>query len=463
MKKLFTFLLLLSGIILAGTAQTRYTSAVLTDPASGYSSGVTPVKKWKNIYSVSYQRDASKPFFCLIDNSALLSSPSLPVPPPVCPVYHSFVPINAPYTDLDVNDIYTLGNYAFFCGSVADTHIHVRYAIWGYFNIMDFFTSSMNIEFNVLLDDTEIAPTILDRIVAYPSGTSYTVVTYGRDMVSGNWKMVEIQNALGIPSGCDVISLHHQTPPGAGAVYIDDMTLTGNYVVFTGHDNYATTNTLVWYGRYMKNYFSSGRIYWLTSYSEPNGHVICTALNPGEDLFALDYTHYDEPNRKWFNRLRVIDPGSASNLYSQQFIIDTKREPLRMTYLPDLSSVELIQENSLLSHFILMQPFSTLPYSASRLTPPGELYYNLDNITGRHFIAACGSIFYFQDRTMSVPASTPSCPGNGEVEVEEIDNLNSWLAYLFSPGNLANLRVPLTGIVLPDTLKVDCYSFERDL
>ncbi len=461
MKKIYTFLLLISGINLLGTAQTRYTAAVLTDPVSGYSSGITPVKNWRTTYSVSFQMDAVKPFFCLIDQTALLSTTAIPTPAPTCPVRHAIVPVNPPYNGLIVKDIHVVDDYAFFCGSISDTHLHVSYAIWGYFYIMDFFGSNMNIEFNALLNDTEVTPTSLDQIVAYPSGSSYTVVTYGRDTISGKWKIVEIQNAMGFPSNGVVFSLDSQVPPSMGAMYIDDMTLTKNYVIFSGHDNFTTINTMVWYGRYKKNNFLSGDIYWLTSFGETNGHVICTALNPDEDLFALDYTHYDEFNRQWYNRLRVINPNNTSNLFSQQFMNDTKREPLRMKYLTDMSSVELIQENSLLSHFIQMRPFFITPYSASRLTPPGELYYNIDNILGHHFIAACGSVFYFQDRTMIAPASTSTCPENDIVRVENIDNLNSISLFSFSPERLLNIRIPVTAPILSDILKVDCYSYER--
>ncbi len=461
MKKIYTFLLLISGINLLGTAQTRYTAAVLTDPVSGYSSGITPVKNWRTTYSVSFQMDAVKPFFCLIDQTALLSTTAIPTPAPTCPVRHAIVPVNPPYNGLIVKDIHVVDDYAFFCGSISDTHLHVSYAIWGYFYIMDFFGSNMNIEFNALLNDTEVTPTSLDQIVAYPSRSSYTVVTYGRDTISGKWKIVEIPNALGSPSSCNVFSLPHQTLPSMGAVYIDDMTLTENYVIFSGHDNYYAGNQYVWFGCYKKGAFLSGNNLRLPLSGETNGHVICTALNPGEDLFALDYTYYDEPRRQWYNRLRVIDPLSMLNLHSQQFKNDTKREPLRMKYLPDLFSVELIQENYPFSHFIAMQPFSPTPYSTSRLTPPGELYYNIDNIMGYHFIAACGSTFYFQDRTMNTPASTASCPQNDTIIIDLIDNIDPVLRMPFPSGFLLNRRVLETASILTDVLKVDCFSFER--
>ena len=285
---LFTIMLTFFSAI---NAQTKYTATVLTDPVSGYSSGNTPIRNWRTNYSISFQRSATKPFFCLIDNTSLLSTPTTPVPPPICPVIHSFIPMSAPYQGLTVNDIYIVDDIAFFCGSIADTSLGKIFAIWGYFNIMDFYGSSMNIEFNAIIGPpSDTSSNILERIVAYPLGASYTVVTYGREINSGQNKIVEIPNAMGCPSSCNVFLLPYRPAPNMGRLYIDDMTMTENFVVFSGHDNYSSANAYVWYGCYNKNSFSLGSNYRLPDAGETNGHVVCTELNPNEDFFALDYT-----------------------------------------------------------------------------------------------------------------------------------------------------------------------------
>ncbi len=243
--------------------------------------------------------------------------------------------------------------------------------------------------------------------------------------------------------------------------YIDDMTLDESHVIFSGHDIQAPPNDFIWYGIYDRTNIAGtlSNTFIFPASEKPNGSVICTNIT-GTDKFALSYTYLDNVQNTWYTRMRVIDKASGANIYSQQFLKDNKYDPLRMIYLQDLSSLELVQEQEKQSDFVQLYPYSLSSYNASVLFHPGESFYNIDYIGGHHFITKDGSRFYLQDRTMVLPASNVPCPDNKNINVKLIGKLTPIRSYSFNIHNLSSDNYSINLPVYTFGVNIDCFSNE---
>lgn len=476
MKKIL-FLFVISAVASSGIlmAQTKYTSTVLTNQiVQPY--GIAPMDTWnkKSVVSFGYTQDVnSTPVFYIIDCSDYFNPISgSPVPPPTLASYYVKVTIPNSYSSIIVNDIYIVDDYAFFCGQLTDTD-YLRKSVVGYFDINDFFSPNMTINYRVLNGGSSGSltpePLSLQQLVAYKNGTSYDVVSYGLAS-DEHYKIIEI-NDITIPANiCKVAVLPYfspQNPPLQDRLEIDDILLTDSYVVFTGHDHNIisplTYSNYPWYligskGSVVQNIcdISLNPCYYLPNAQEINGFVIGTSLD--DDLFAIAYTHFDNNNFKV--RLRVIDPTTNTNVYSQQFKKPEKENPKKMVYLPDKHIVELLVNAWSPSDFFQLQPFATYNYTASFLFPSEGDYSRLRAIDGFHYISSYGNKFYLQDCTAMLPHSTPTCPGNKKVEVEVIPELTPLPASTgFMKNNYCSDYTEIDAVnqVIP---KADCFSYE---
>jgi hypothetical protein len=460
MKKLIILFTALSVVLSTVTAQTRYTAAVWKENASHTIN--PPIKNWKKDFSVTYEVDNSgEGYFCLIKHSPFFNTPPTPTTPPMASIFRAKI-TGFGYTFV-VKDIYVVGDSAFFCGSCYDLSTHDKNAMWGYLNLNDFFTASVNVKFYKLQDGMGgVAPLLLDRLVAYNNGGRYNVVAYSRSS-SPCSKIIEIQNA-DVPSAvCKTYDLPVSSPSVPMCVmYIDDISEDESNVIVSGHDISNPAVDVIWYGIYKKtdiyNSIVNNRTFLLSSSENPNGSVICAGMNrTGE--FALSYTYYDNIMDAWYTRMRVINTVTGANVNSQQFAKDYKPEPLQMTYLPDLSSVELIQDLGSSAAFVQMFPFVSTSYTTSALNHATHYFDNIDAIEGHHFITCNGKNIYIQDRTMNLPASTAACPDNYSVKVDIIRNLSTTPTSFFPLDLICDRRSILTSVI-SDVLGVDCFSVE---
>lgn len=465
MKNRYLFLALLLGTFYTGSAQYRYTAAVWEDPNYG-NLYKTPIRNWKQNYSVTFESNGTSYCVCLIDNTTFFSSPPIVYPsltpgPPAASVYRATISSIPSGMSVHVSDIYVVDDYAFFCGYLWGSGSVTTTSFYGYLDLTDFLLySSVTINCYLLQDDIGVAPSTLERLVAYPNGAGgYSVVAFGNEMKS--CKLIEIQNATVAP-----VVYTYDFPISNPYIdmckmYIDDISLDDSYVYLSGHDISSPPTNQVWYGIYDKTNIaaSMGNTFFFPASEEPNGSVICTAM-PGESMFALAYTYYDEIPEQWYTRIRMIDRTNGINVLSQQFKKEEKYEPLRMIYLSDLSSIELVQDNERSSEFIMINPFSGLAYNASVLTHLGYYFYNIDNIAGHHFLSAYQNYFYIQDRTMSLPASTSLCPYNQTLQVDIIPDLNSTTNPPSSPLILDYILMQPPSSVVRNSLNIDCFSYE---
>lgn len=466
MKNRYLFLALLIGTFYTGSAQYRYTAAVWEDPNYG-NLYKTPIRNWKKNYSVTFEGNGTSYCVCLIDNSSFFSPPYIVYPsltpgPPAASVYRVTIPNPSLFSSLRVSDIYVVDDYAFFCGYYWGFGSIVTTPVYGYLDLTDFFSPNVNINCYILSGGTTTAPRTLERLVAYPDGMGgYSVVAFGRD--EHPCKLIEIKDATSISPTCYSYDFPISNPYiEMCEMYIDDISLDDNNVYLSGHDVSSPPANQVWYGIYKRTNIAGtmGNTFYFPVSEKPNGSVICTSM-PGESIFALAYTYFDIILNKWYTRIRCIDKLSGTNTNSQQFDKTEKYEPLRMIYLPDLSSIELVQENEKGTDFVKIEPFSSIGYNTPVLTHPGyDYYYNIDTVDGHHFISACRNYFYIQDRTMSLPASTTSCPDNQEIKVEIIPNLNTVTMFPSVPLLLSSWFYNTGDSVLISPLNVNCFSFE---
>lgn len=462
MKKLIILFTALSAVLSTVTAQTKYTAAVWKENAS-YTIN-PPIKNWGKEYSITYEVDNSgEGYFCLIKHSPFFNTPPTPTTPPMASIFRAKI-TGFGYTFV-VKDIYVVGDLAFFCGSCYDLTWHETSAMWGYLDLNDFFTTSVDVHFYKLQDGMGVtggvAPLLLDRLVAYNYGGRYDVVAYSR-VSSPCSKIIEIQDANAAPV-CKTYDLPVSMPSVPMCVmYIDDISEDDSHVIVSGHDLSNPSVDVIWYGIYKKtniyNSIVSNRTFFLPSSEKPNGSVICTGMNrTGE--FALSYTYYDNIMDAWYTRMRVINTTTGANVNSQQFVKDYKLEPLQMKYLPDLSSVELIQDLGASAAFVQLYPNSSTSYTTSALNHAARYFDNIDAIEGHHFITCNERNVYIQDRTMNLPASSVACPDNQSVKVSIIPNLTTLTKSYFSFG-LLNTFDSIIANVTTDVSNVDCFSVE---
>lgn len=462
MKKLIILFTALSAVLSTAIAQTKYTAAVWKENSS-YTIN-SPIRNWGKEYSITYEVDNSgEGYFCLIKHSPFFNTPPTPTTPPMASIFRAKI-TGFGYTFV-VKDIYVVDDLAFFCGSYTDLATSEKNAMWGYLDLNDFFTTSVDVHFYKLQDGMGVtggvAPLLLDRLVAYNYGGRYDVVAYSR-VSSPCSKIIEIQDANAAPV-CKTYDLPVSMPSVPMCVmYIDDISEDDSHVIVSGHDLSNPSVDVIWYGIYKKtniyNSIVSNRTFFLPSSEKPNGSVICTGMNrTGE--FALSYTYYDNIMDAWYTRMRVINTWTGVNVNSQQFAKDYKPEPLQMTYLPDLSSVELVQDLGSSAAFVQMFPFVSTSYTTSALNHAARYFDNIDAIEGHHFITCNERNVYIQDRTMNLPASAAACPDNYSVKVEIIPNLSE-SPVSFSPLDLISSYDRVTAIVTTDVFNVDCFSVE---
>ena len=460
MEKKVLLLFLFLGMAIAGMAQTKYTSAVWKETGN-FSHGLQ-IRNWTRDYSVAYGGYDPYYFFFLLDHSDFFNTPISPTTPPACSVFRAKLPFLDSTEGFVVKDMCIVDNIAFFCGIYHDRVLLTSKAFWGFFKLSEFFTGTLNVYYYFLQNgvppSSGQAPVLLDRLVAYNNGGRYDVVAFSRSSTPCS-KLIEIQDAMGSAPSCYTYDFPATTVPMC-VMYIDDITMDDSHVIVSGHDLHFPPNDYIWYGIYDKSGIAASLIntFVLPASESPNGSVICTNLT-GKDAFALSYTFHDEILGTMYTRMRVIQTSSGINIHSQQYAKDDKGEPLQMTYLPDLSSIELVQDQITTSDFVQLYPFSLTGYNASVLNHSQHRFYDIDAVEGHHFITEDSKYFYLQDRTMNVPASTTLCPDDKVFKVEIIDNLTPVRTFC-TQLILSSVRYQITAPVTIDPLFIDCFSVE---
>ena len=244
-----------------------------------------------------------------------------------------------------VKDIYIVDDYCFFCGMVCSLADSQFYAIYGYFDINDFFSNYMNLNIYILNSLTTTAPPSLERLVVYPYNSSYKLVAYGHEGSSYS-KVVEIDDAMNPAPTCSVADMGSFFWNGA-RLMIQDIILTNDYVVFLTDD----ANMRIGYSYGNKNAVVNdlvslpNKFYYLPD--EVNGIMVGVALE--NDDIGMAYVHY---NSYFSTRLRVIDVTTGTDLYSYEFYKYDKEDPIKMVYLNKLGKIELLQPITTLSDFV---------------------------------------------------------------------------------------------------------------
>ncbi|MBP5341960.1 MAG: hypothetical protein J6Y52_06350 [Bacteroidales bacterium] len=480
MKKVVFFFVLTLFSALSVTAQMKYTSAVMTNNYVTHPDK-TPFDTWGGNYYVAFGRDATSPYnpvFYLVDISGY--STFLPLTPIPAPSFVSrSVSVSAPSSagllDFTVNDIYVVDDYAFFCGygvKKIAPEVTVDVAVVGYFNLNDFFTNNVQVNYLILYDSINYSdyPVSLEQLVAYRSPSGYDVVAYGMK-TGGQNQVVEIKDIMSSPITFSCANMPFSNPLSLPApdeqLVIDDIFLTKNNVVFTGHDhNIITTATnYPWY-----IFGGKGDVvmdicdpwinpnYYLPSADESEGYVLGAALEG--DSFAMAYVHPDGITEDRTIRLRVIDPISVSNPYSQEFEAEKGELVHKMVYLPKVKTVDLIVEEPFTTRFFQLDPYATANYS-SVFFELGGAYQRIRAKDGEHLISSYGNSFYIDDRTANLPHSNQSCPANKEKKVQMIPELQPNQAQYGSPTPPYNIISAQTNdAVQTHAITTDCFSYE---
>ena len=356
-----------------------------------------------------------------------------------------------------VKDIYIVDDYCFFCGMVCSLADSQFYAIYGYFDINDFFSNYMNLNIYILNSLTTTAPPSLERLVVYPYNSSYKLVAYGHEGSSYS-KVVEIDDAMNPAPTCSVADMGSFFWNGA-RLMIQDIILTNDYVVFLTDD----ANMRIGYSYGNKNAVVNdlvslpNKFYYLPD--EVNGIMVGVALE--NDDIGMAYVHY---NSYFSTRLRVIDVTTGTDLYSYEFYKYDKEDPIKMVYLNKLGKIELLQPITTLSDFVSMNPYIGASYPAETYTHNKDEYNNMYNVEGDCFISTSGDKYYLQNRTVTPPLCNPNCPESDIINIELISNVN-----IDSLVTNYDFKLMVTGLPLYNAnvqikpMIDECYSAETNV
>lgn len=464
MKKLLSvFSVLFCIVVSAASAQSySYTATIQLDPVAPYTYDAVPICSWNKNYSVTFVRGGGKTMFNLVDHSDFYTIHPGPIPvpgslpAPACSVYHAMVQYPVNISQFDVNDIFIADEYVFFCGSLYDDIPGAQLAMWGYFNINDFFTTSLNIEIRTLSVGSITAPDVLKKLVAYKIGGRYHMVAYGREAL--NDKVVEVTDALSTttPYLCNVsnIQFFYYQP-----VRIYDMVLTDTYVVFLTIDIFAEIG-------YCRGHRGSVVIDLSTELNRfiPISHEVNNVLAGvalPDDQFAMSYVYLDINNNIAYTRLRVFDLATDLNIYSYEFQKPDKEDPVKMVYLDKLKMIELMQPIQDSMDYIQLDPYAVASYSTSGFVPGGREYRGMSKMDGQRFITTSGPLYYLQDRTVTLPHSTVACPDDYQKDVVIIPNEVASPYYNNNKyDNSVNSFQMTAAPILHEKLDPQCFSFE---
>ena len=478
MKKTIFFLALTLFSALSVTAQMRYTSAVMTNIFVTHPDK-TPFDTWKNDYFVAFgytEDTALHPAFYLVDCSSYNNLvPAIPIATPAFAEYLVQVTPPPELFGFSVNDIYVADDYAFFCGqgieniSVSDT---VQVSVVGYFNLNDFFTNNVQVDYLILYNSITYLdyPVSLEQLVAYRTSSGYDVVAYG-ERFDGMNVVVEIKDVMSPMVSCDAADMPFSSSPYNPLFYdrltIDDIFLTENNVVLTGHDHNMITflANYPWYSVGKKENVVANICdplinpnYYLPSADESEGYVLGVALEG--DSFAMAYVHSDNITGHRVIRLRAIDPLAMTNPYSQDFKSDKGELVHKMVYLLKVKTVDLIVEEPSTTRFFQLDPYATASYN-SVFFELGGAFRRIRARDGVHFISSYGNQFYIDDRTANLPHSDQSCPANKYKMVQMIPNLPPIQAQPGLPqAQLTLIPTQTNDAVQAHAITTDCFSFE---
>ena len=462
MKKPLILLLFISVCVcLHAQGNVFFTATVQEDPIHVAENEQPPICNWDNKYSVSFVEDQGKDIFCLIDHSDFFNIyPSGTVSAPACSIYHAVVNLPGHLDYFHVNDIYIADDYAFFCGSIYDTIKHKPYGLYGYFDLNDFFSDSLNINLDTITDGTTTAPVVLERLVAYEHNSKYKVVAYGYDD-NHKYKVLEIDEITEPSSSCKVADITKYIQVNPYYIQLSDILLTDSYVVFIGHD-----------AGYYFGYCYGSRASVVADLCSPNANIfflnneangIIKGAYLTRNYMALSYVYCDA-NYSYFTRLRVIDLSSNTNIHSYEFKKPQKEDPVKMVYLKDIDMIEQLQPIYDSANYVRMEPFAGANYSTRVLTPLGGLEYNnLHTIGGHCFFSFIRNNYYIQNITASNPHSNPLCPAVVDLPILSITNTTPYSLFCNDLYNNMVTRIPSISTFNNKTpMSMECFSIENE-
>lgn len=461
-------------------AQSMYTSAVQTLKLTASALYSSPIARWTDSQSVMYlKKDASTMYFCLVDHTGFMASPTVPTPAPSISGMYTQVTLPSGYSDMTVNDIYCVDDYAFFCGTILGGRWS---AVVGYFKIAELATpNSTNLKFLILTAGITPPPTGLDRLVAYEGNTGIDVVAFGDDMSEAGstpdfsqTKIVEIKSIdVATPVSCDVADLEYMPNPyGSGMLkkqYVDDVFVTDNYVVLTGHGwrvpslPGSVSDMFIHYlmgrkGQVLSDIQSNANCRrYFTDAWESNDTVMGVAME--DDQFAISYVHVDN-HQSFYTRVRVIDPTLLDNTYAVEYPLEQKYNPVRMVYHSGLKTVEILQPVFNPSDFTLIDLGNTSPFSAPVYNPTSEKYRAMHGMYGKCSIATHENKIYLQNCGAALPPSTPGCPDVDYVKVSHVEPMST---LMLRPPLIPDCRIIAASSISPNRLLdvIDnCFSIE---
>lgn len=462
MKKQLSFLLFISACAcLYAQSNVFFTATVQQDPLRMAHNNPPPIFNWTEDYSVSYIKEDGKNLFCLIAHSDFFNTYSPgSIPAPSCSVYHATMSLPEIIQYININDIYIVDDYAFFCGSICDTFQN-NYAMYGWFDLNGFFADSLEIHIDTFTAGTTSAPATLERLVAYKFESNYKVVAYGYTD-NFKYKVVEIDNAINPLPTCDVANITHFLPGNTQPdIHLSDIFLTETSVVIIGHDVSSYVGYCVGLRPSVVPGICSSGANIVCAASEANGPAKGVALQKG--YFVISYVYAGAIN-PYYTRIRVINPSTTTNIYSYEFQKPEKEDPIKMVYLSDINSVELLQPVYDSANFILLEKLlKGTNLTATMLTPFGGLkYQNLENIGGCCFMSFHKDNYYIQNRHAVVPHSNVQCPANTNIYLTVINNIPLYNSETNEQkNNVVNKISPIPAYIDKVTLTPECFSHQN--
>ncbi len=364
------------------------------------------------------------------------------------------------HIDPDTRTIYFCGStsyYAYYPGSLLGE------GIIGWIRLPDFFSSYITVNY-IYLNDPAYPINSVNKLVEYDNRGLPQIVAIGEhryrqgDYVYSEQYFVDCLDLTGN------ITLKVGLFPTNEHYY--DVLLTDNYVVLMGSGINSGLSSICYRKTDPYNlndpmlddihFFANGDDYLSTTHS----------TSMFDDEIATSYLALNK-NGDFVTRVRVIDVNLDLNINSQDFLLDTKSEPIDIIHIPADNSLVIMQDfytpiGSLNSNFVFIDPYANIPYATSLEYRPNEFFQSMTMHDLSYYLAAeDGATWFLKNKTLT-PTDFPDqrCPKVEEFKIEPIDNLESHsIFYQFTTPPCRFTFNFLYNQVNPSYIDPDCLNY----
>ena len=318
----------------------------------------------------------------------------------------------------------------YFCGSTCyysyNAGAYQGYGILGYIDLNDF--SYMNVPVHyIVLNQAGYDLSSINKLVEYDRSGTPQIVAIGEKRNTGSvFYMIDCYNITGGTITLNVAQF-------SNSERYDNILRTNHYVAFMGYYADPSVQSLC-YRKTDQYSLSDPMLNDIHLFSNGNDALSLTQSTAMiQDKIALSYLSKNKSGN-FVTRIRTIDLSSDMNTHSQEFTISTKIEPDDIIYMPDDTSLVLMQRFEIGSEystkFVHIIPYPTISYNTMMEFKENEFFQSLTPYNTLYYLAAKGASWFMKYKTIP-PTNYPDidCPIVKPIRIDMCDELISYSLY----------------------------------